>query len=230
MSQLLDVALLTVGASSCGAAVWFIAHSTLSKWWTRQWVLSRLDATSHHAPSQKQHEQSSVADFLDAIAREVHGGYSLTLAFVNTAERFPGFAWWTEPISLHCIRGHSLATAIAETSPHNWTADVALATRTLSVASNGGYGIVGALEKSASILREREHIAHERHAQTAQIRLSTAVLSWIPLVICVWVITRQSHTRTFLLHTPLGLLCVAFGLLFNIAGRRWITRIARTST
>ena len=230
MSQLLDAVLLALGASSCGAAVWFIANHTLSKWWTRQWVLSRLVGTSHQVLTPKQQEQSSVADFLDAIAREVHSGYSLALAFVNTAERFPSLAWWTEPISLHCIRGHSLATAIADTSPQNWTTDVALATRTLSVASNGGYGIVNALEKSASILREREHVAHERHAQTAQIRLSTAVLSWIPLVICAWVITRQSHTRTFLLHTPLGLLCIAIGLLFNIAGRKWITRIARTST
>ena len=230
MSQLLDAVILVLGASSCGAALWFIANYTLSKWWTRQWVLSRLDGTSHQVLTTKQQEQSSVAEFLDAIAREVHSGYSLTLAFVNSAERFPSLAWWTEPISLHCIRGHSLATAITETSPLNWTADVALATRTLSVASNGGYGIVGALEKSASILREREHIADERHAQTAQIRLSTAVLSWIPLIICAWVITRQSHTRTFLLHTPLGLLCIAIGLLFNIAGRKWITRIARTST
>jgi tight adherence protein B len=193
-------------------------------------VLSRLDGTSHQVLTPKQQERSSVADFLDAIAREVHSGYSLTLAFVNTAERFPSLAWWTEPISLQCMRGHSLATAIADTSPQNWTADVALAMRTLSVASNGGYGIVNALEKSASILREREHIAHERHAQTAQIRLSTAVLSWIPLVICAWAITRQSHTRTFLLHSPLGLLCIVVGLLLNIAGRKWITRIARNST
>ena len=230
MSQIFDLALLTVGASSCGSAVWFVAHSTLSKWWTRQWVLCRFVGTSHHVSSPKQQEQSSVADFLDATAREVHSGYSLTLAFVNTAERFPSLAWWTEPISLHCIRGHSLATAIAETSPQNWTVDVALATRTLSVASNGGYGIVGALEKSASILREREHIAHERHAQTAQIRLSTAVLSWIPLVICAWASMRQSHTRTFLLHSPLGLLCIVIGLLLNIAGRKWITQIARYST
>ena len=230
MNQFLDIALMAVGASSCGAAVWFIAHFTLSRWWTRQWMLCRFVGTSHHVSSPKQQEQSSVADFLDAVAREVHSGYSLTLAFVHTAERFPGLVWWTEPISLQCIRGHSLASAIAETAPQSWTADVALATRTLSVASNGGYGIVSALEKSASILREREHVAHERHAQTAQIRLSTAVLSWIPLVICAWVITRQSHTRTFLLHSPLGLLCIAIGLLFNIAGRKWITRIARTST
>ena len=230
MSKFIDALLLALGASSCGAAVWFIANSTLSRWWTRLWVLSRLVGTSHHVLTPKQQERSSVADFLDAIAREVHSGYSLTLAFVNTSERFPSFAWWTEPISLQCIRGHSLASAIANTSPQNWTADVALAMRTLSVASNGGYGIANTLEKSASILREREHIALERRAQTAQIRLSTSVLSWIPLVICMWVITRQSHTRTFLLSTPLGLMCIAVGLLFHIAGRNWIARIARSST
>ena len=222
--------LMALGSLSFGVAVWLVAHFTLSKWWTRRWLLNRLLGASHQSHTQVPHNLGSVADLLDAIAREVHSGYSLTLAFVNTAERFPNLAWWTEPIAVHCIRGHSLANAIADTTPTNWTADVALATRTLSVASNGGYGIANTLEKSASILREREHIALERRAQTAQIRLSTSVLSWIPLVICIWVITRQSHTRTFLLSTPLGLMCIAVGLLFNIAGRNWIARIARSST
>jgi tight adherence protein B len=221
---------IVLGSLSFGAMVWIVAHFTLSKWWTRRWLLNRLLGASPQSNTQLPHNLGSVADMLDAIAREVHSGYSLTLAFVNTAERFPNLAWWTEPIAVHCIRGHSLANAIADTTPTNWTADVALATRTLSVASNGGYGIANTLEKSASILREREHIALERRAQTAQIRLSTSVLSWIPLVICMWVITRQSHTRTFLLSTPLGLMCIAVGLLFNIAGRNWIARIARSST
>jgi tight adherence protein B len=221
---------MALGSLSFGAAVWLIAHFTLPKWWTRRWLLNRLLGASPQSHTQAPQNLGSVADLLDAIAREVHSGYSLTLAFVNTAERFPNLAWWTEPIAVHCIRGHSLANAIADTTPTNWTADIALATRTLSVASNGGYGIANTLEKSASILREREHIALERRAQTAQIRLSTSVLSWIPLVICVWAVTRQSHTRTFLLHTPLGLMCIAVGLLFNIAGRNWIARIARSST
>ena len=221
---------IVLGSLSFGVAVWLVAHFTLSKWWTRRWLLNRLLGASPQSHTQAPQNLGSVADLLDAIAREVHSGYSLTLAFVNTAERFPNLAWWTEPIAVHCIRGHSLANAIADTTPTNWTADIALATRTLSVASNGGYGIANTLGKSASILREREHIALERRAQTAQIRLSTSVLSWIPLIICVWAVTRQSHTRTFLLHTPLGLMCIAVGLLFNIAGRNWIARIARSST
>ena len=230
MNRVTDMFFIVLGSLSFSAMVWIVAHFTLSKWWTRRWLLNRLLGPSSQSHTQLPHNLGSVADMLDAIAREVHSGYSLTLAFVNTAERFPNLAWWTEPIAVHCIRGHSLANAIADTTPTNWTADVALATRTLSVASNGGYGIANTLEKSASILREREHIALERRAQTAQIRLSTSVLSWIPLVICIWVITRQSHTRTFLLSTPLGLMCIAIGLLFNIAGRNWIARIARSST
>jgi tight adherence protein B len=230
MNRIVDILFVALGALSFGVAVWLIAHFTLSRWWTRQWLLIRLLSATPQSNTQAQQNLGSVADMLDAIAREVHSGYSLTLAFVNTAERFPNHAWWTEPIAVHCIRGHSLANAISDTTPTNWTADVALATRTLSVASNGGYGIANTLEKSASILREREYIALERKAQTAQIRLSTSVLSWIPLAICTWVITQQPHTRTFLLHSPLGLLCLAIGLLFNIAGRNWIKRIGCSST
>ena len=230
MNRVVSMFVMMLGSLSFGVAVWLVAHFTLTRWWTRRWLLNRLLGVSHKPSTQAPQNIGSVADLLDAIAREVHSGYSLTLAFVNTAERFPNLAWWTEPIAVQCIRGHSLANVIADTTPANWTADIALATRTLSVASNGGYGVANTLEKSASILREREHIAHERQAQTAQIRLSTSVLSWIPLAICAWVITQQSHTRTFLLYSPLGLLCITVGLLLNIAGRKWIARIARSST
>lgn len=230
MKQYFDIALLMLGVLSCGSAVWLVAQSVLPRWWTRQWVRARLLNTPSGESTHRQQDSGSVADFLDAIAREVHSGYSLTLAFVQTAERFPHHAWWTEPIAVQCIRGHSLANAIADTTPNHWTPDIELAARTLSVASNGGYGVANTLEKSASILREREHIEQERQAQTAQIRLSTSVLSWIPLAICSWVIARQPHTRTLLLHSPLGLLSIVIGLLLNIVGRKWFERIAHNNS
>lgn len=230
MKQYFDIALLMLGVLSCGSAVWLVAQSVLPRWWTRQWVRARLLNTPSGESTHRQQDSGSVADFLDAIAREVHSGYSLTLAFVQTAERFPHHTWWTEPIAVQCIRGHSLANAIADTTPNHWTPDIELAARTLSVASNGGYGVANTLEKSASILREREHIEQERQAQTAQIRLSTSVLSWIPLAICSWVIARQPHTRTLLLHSPLGLLIIVIGLLLNIVGRKWFERIAHNNS
>jgi hypothetical protein len=104
--------------------VWLVAQALLPRWWTRQWVRARLLISSFGESTHSQQDLGSVADFLDAIAREVHSGYSLTLAFVQTAERFPHHAWWTEPIATQCIRGHSLANAIADTTPNNWTSDI----------------------------------------------------------------------------------------------------------
>jgi Flp pilus assembly protein TadB len=230
MSTVINFVALVIGTASVGCTWWIVADIVLSKRWSRTWVHTRLAPTSPLVTAHDANHDNTIADFLDAIARDVHSGFSLTLAFVNTADRFPNLAWWTEPIAVQCMRGHSLARAIADTTPTNWTPDVLLATRTLAVASNGGFGIATALEKSASILRERDHIARERIAQTAQIRISTSVLSWIPVVICAWVLTNQPISRQFMFTSPFGVMCLVFGVIFNVGGRLWISRIARSNT
>jgi Flp pilus assembly protein TadB len=230
MSTVINFATLVIGTATVGCTCWVVADIVLARRWSRTWVHIRLAPTSPLVPTHNADHDNTIADFLDAIARDVHSGFSLTLAFVNTADRFPNLAWWTESIAVQCMRGHSLARAIADTTPTNWTPDVLLATRTLAVASNGGFGIATALEKSASILRERDHIARERIAQTAQIRISTSVLSWIPVVICAWVLTNQPISRQFMFASPFGVMCLVFGVVFNVGGRVWISRIARGNT
>lgn len=153
MSEVIGFVILAIGTTSVGCTWWIVADIVLSRRWSRTWVHTRLAPTSPLVTTHDADHDNTIADFLDAIARDVHSGFSLTLAFVNTADRFANVAWWTEPIAVQCMRGHSLARAIADTTPTNWTPDVLLATRTLAVASNGGFGIATALEKSASILR-----------------------------------------------------------------------------
>lgn len=198
-------------------------------WWTRTWVLHRLTSTADSPAARKTSDELTVSDFLDAMARDVHSGYSLNLAFMQCAQRFPHLAWWTDPIAHHCLQGKSLAIAISLASPASQDSHFSLAARTLSVASNGGFGIANSLEKCAAILRERTQLVEERNAQTAQIRLSTALLSWIPLAICVWVLIHQSIARKFLLHSPLGLMCLLTGIGLNVVGRIWMSRITQTS-
>ena len=230
MSTVINFATLVIGTATVGCTCWIVADIVLARRWSRTWVHMRLAPAGSLPTTQVAEQDNTIADFLDAIARDVHSGFSLTLAFVNTADRFPNLAWWTEPIAVQCMRGHPLARSIADTSPTDWTADVLLATRTLAVASNGGFGIATALEKSASILRERDHIARERIAQTAQIRISTSVLSWIPVIICAWVLTNQPVSRQFMFTSPFGVMCLVLGVIFNILGRLWILRIARGNT
>lgn len=221
--------LLAVGSLSLGLAVFSLAYFTLMNWWTRTWVLHRLTSTADSPAARKTSDELTVSDFLDAMARDVHSGYSLNLAFMQCAQRFPLLAWWTDPIAHHCLQGKSLAIAISIASPASQDAHISLAARTLSVASNGGFGIANSLEKCAAILRERTQLVEERNAQTAQIRLSTSLLSWIPLAICAWVLFNQSIARKFFLHSPLGLMCLLTGIVLNVVGRMWMSRITRTS-
>ncbi|MEY2779153.1 MAG: hypothetical protein RL623_333 [Actinomycetota bacterium] len=230
MKQLVNACELAVGSLSVGLAVACFAHVTLVRWWTRSWIILRLTPSAVQKLASVRSCDSSVSDFLDAIARDVHSGYSLNLAFVQCAKRFPHLSWWTEPIAEHCVQGKSLAIAISEVGSVAKNADFSLAARTLAVASNGGYGIANTLEKCASILRERSQLINERNAQTAQIRLSTSILSWIPLAICVWILLHQPNTRTSLLNSPIGLLCLLCGMVLNVVGRMWMARIARSSS
>ena len=230
MRQLVNACQLIIGSLSVGLAVAWFAHVTLVRWWTRSWIILRLKPSAVQKPASVRSCDSSVSDFLDAIARDVHSGYSLNLAFVQCAKRFPHLSWWTEPIAHHCLQGKSLASAISEVGPVDKNADFSLAARTLAVASNGGYGIANTLEKCASILRERSQLNNERNAQTAQIRLSTSILSWIPLAICMWILLNQPTTRTSLLNSPIGLLCLLCGMVLNAVGRMWMARIARSSS
>jgi hypothetical protein len=74
MNQVVDVFLMALGSLSFGVAAWLVAHFTLSRWWTRRWLLNRLLGASPQSNTQAPQNLGSVADMLDAIAREVHSG------------------------------------------------------------------------------------------------------------------------------------------------------------
>ena len=69
MNRVVDIFVMVLGSLSFGVAVWLVAHSTLPKWWTRRWLLSRLLGASHKPSMQAPQNIGSVADLLDAIAR-----------------------------------------------------------------------------------------------------------------------------------------------------------------
>lgn len=198
--------------------------------WSRTWIRHRLTIPEVQSDLANRQHTCTLSEFLEAITRDMQSGYSLSLAFVHCAKRFPSVHWWAEPIAQHCLHGKSLANAITASDFHDLPADYSLATRTLSVASSGGFGVIHTLEKSASILREREHAQAERKAQISHIELSTSVLSWIPLLICFWVLTHQMSAQNFLLRSTAGVICLVSGITLNAFGRMWMHRISRQST
>jgi tight adherence protein B len=171
------------------------------------------------------HAPLDITDFLDAVARDVRSGFSLSASIVQCSDRQQGHDSWSEPIAQRLLRGVTLSDALTECALPTWSPEIRFASRTLAVASAGGSGVAPALEHSASVLREQHGLALDRDIQSAQAQLSTKVLTWLPIAVFAWICATDPFARLFLLSTPAGMGCIATGITLNVCGRKWMSRV-----
>ena len=169
-----------------------------------------------------------MANLLDAIGREMRLGGSLVAGFIKVHADYPTLAKYFEPIAHSCERGATLAAAIRASeitiSGGAMPECIVFGSRSLWAAS-AGTGNAMALERAASTLRERNAIGFERHAQSAQARLSIQIMTWLPIALLTWLMLTDIGARWFLLMTSQGWLILALGLGANWFGRKWMRRL-----
>ena len=222
-----NVAALIVGTLSFAGACALLIAPHLTKHWSRRWLRVRLGATSVTTtpPTTPTRTPPAIADFLDAIARDVRSGFSLASSFVQCSDQQLDDNHWSQPVAQQCLRGVVLADALVECALPTWTPEIRFASRALAVASAGGAGVAPALEHSASVLREQQGLMLDRDVQAAQAQLSTKVLTWLPIAVFAWIAITDPIARSFLLSTPAGMCCVATGITLNVSGRKWMSRV-----
>ena len=223
----LNVVVLTIGTLSFAGACTLLIAPPLTKHWSRRWLRVRLGATSVTTtpPTTPTRTPPAITDFLDAIARDVRSGFSLASSFVQCSDQQLDDNHWSQPVAQQCLRGVVLADALVECALPTWTPEIRFASRTLAVASAGGAGVAPALEHSASVLRDQHGLMLDRDVQAAQAQLSTKVLTWLPIAVFVWIAITDPIARSFLLSTPVGMCCVATGIMLNVSGRKWMSRV-----
>lgn len=165
------------------------------------------------------------ANALDAIGRELRLGSSLHAAVIAVVERQQITEWqWLSDASRE---GLTLSAVIQPTDSLNGSSpDVApdLALRAIAVASEGG-DAVHAVEAAARTLRVTAAITAESQTAVAHTKASINVLTWVPLVLATWLITRDEQARVFFVSTA-GIACLLIGVLLHWVGRRWVQRLA----
>ena len=159
------------------------------------------------------------ASLLEAIARQVRSGSSLTGAFVTEVRA---------PSSLDAVVGHisagvSLADALQGLVPTD--TDLAFAVQALRATAHLGGPIAATLDEAAAVLRQRAAARAERRAHGAQARLSARVLTIVPVGFAAWSAVASRQTRAVYLSTAAGSACAAGGLMLNVLGWRWMKRI-----
>ena len=170
---------------------------------------------------QARHLTADYAPMLDAIARQVRSGSSLTAAIVEEVDGSSPLGAISERLSA----GGSVVDVLAEIVPSN--ADLALAVQALSATAHLGGPIAATLDEAAAVLRERAAARAERRAHGAQARLSARVLTIVPLGFAVWSAVASHSTRGIYVSTPAGGICALSGLALNVLGWQWMKRIIR---
>ena len=107
------------------------------------------------------------------------------------------------------------------------SAEVSLAVTAIGLGGHAGGEVARALDRVAATLRERRELRAEVRALATQARASAGVLVLAPPAFAVLVSSIEPGIPQFLLTTPVGLACLATGLLLDGLGAVWMARIVR---
>ena len=168
----------------------------------------------------------AVAGWCDDIARQVRSGSSLRDAVAAVPADAPT-ALATAPVRLALDRGLSVADAMSRVPDASEHLQLALAV--IATASRVGGPAATAIERTAMALRQRAADQDERSAQAAQARLSTHVMTAVPLLMLGVLVGTDDDVRA-VATSPLGAICIAMGLGLNALGWLWMRHIVGTAS
>ncbi len=188
-----------------------------------QSILSRF--AQRHLTRALHTSAGQVAELLDQTARRCSSGESLPHAFAVALETSPLDAVFASA-SAAMRGGATIERALEQQSTVD--ADLALAVHALRLCAVHGGNVSESLDRAAATLRERDAIAQERVAQSAQARLSARVLTLLPIGFGGWTLLTTSSVQQFFL-TPIGISCLSLGLLLNLTGWKLMSRVSRGS-
>lgn len=180
----------------------------------------------HHLPDRPRRDHpAAAAAALEAAVREVRSGSALTVA-VRTALS-------TSPIVLPRLRtalerGEPLVTALAASPPASPSDTVVH--RSLVVATTAGGDVAAVLEAGAEVLRERHAWALERHAQSAQARVSASVLTAVPVAFAALGLITSDRVRQAYTAVGATLPLTVAGVVVNLIGWWWMRRLVANAS
>jgi tight adherence protein B len=166
-------------------------------------------------------DDADVAMWCDDAARRLRSGDSLPRAVLDSSAS-PALALHLAPMRLAVVRGASVAEAALRV--HDATVGLGLALGVVRACAALGGPAAEPLDGVAATLRARVADSAERHAQSAQARLSATVLTVLPIGVLGVLVVIATPIRAAV-ATPAGIGCAVAGGALNVAGWRWMRRI-----
>jgi Flp pilus assembly protein TadB len=160
---------------------------------------------------------SDLAAALEDASRSLRTGASLRTALSQTCL----------PIAPALNDGYPLTEIADRWARRADTPAQRLAATAIAVAVSTGGPQARALDAAAHALRERLDALAEVQVQSAQARLSGAVIACLPAGFVAFTVVTDRRTAGILLGTPSGWLCLVVGLGLDLIGFAWIRSTVR---
>jgi tight adherence protein B len=170
---------------------------------------------------------AQLPELLDRLAASLRGGESASAALVALDGSLPEpLATELRPVVEALRHGAGIQVALAgwASSPTS-SAEVRLVAAALSLGTGVGGEVARAVDRTAATLRERQELRGEVRALATQARASAAVLALAPLAFAGLVATIEPAATTFLVASPVGWACLGGGLVLELVGAVWMSRI-----
>ena len=168
---------------------------------------------------------------VDAIAAAVASGRSVADGLaLAAASAPPGLSSELEGVVLGIQRGLPATVAVERWATTSGVDGARLVGAAVGLAGDAGGDVERALAGVASTLRERRALGREIRALSAQARISATTIAVAPLGFGAVAVAADGDTAAFLLGTPGGIACLAVGLVLDLAGFRWMRRLAARVT
>lgn len=186
--------------------------------------IGRRPLFSHRGHRRTAPDPLAISDWCDDLTRHIRSGSTLHDALLTTPNDGPT-ARATDTLRLRLQRGSSVADAV--TDPHtDPDRNLRLVLQVIAISARLGGSAAAAIDRTGAMLRQRAADHDERQIHAAQARLSAHVLTAVPIAMLGLLAALDDDVRAAI-ATPIGSMCVLFGLALNTVGWIWMRHIVR---
>lgn len=163
-----------------------------------------------------------VLETCDLLAAELASGQPPGTAVARAVDSWPALA----PVAQTTALGGDVPAAFRALAVRPGAEGLVLVAAAWQVAHRTGHGLADALSRLAESLRVAAATDRVVQGELASARATARLIAGLPVVALAIGAGSGGDPVGFLLATPVGLACLAGGLLLGCAGLAWIERIA----
>lgn len=172
--------------------------------------------------------EAALPEALEGVARALRSGAGTHQALAEAAAGANGPLGDELDVVVAALHaGSGLEEALGAWERRRPLAGIRLAVAALLLGAEAGGAHARALDGVAASVRARGAVAAEVRALSSQSRLSAGVIALAPVAFAVLAMGADATSASFLLRTPLGLVCLVLGLSLDAVGAWWMHHLAQ---